>query len=90
MMGGIMLMFWCPKLKSGTQPNMKILAFAFILALLVAMIGADSSSEERRHYRRRGGDHRRDDRSLPNQGNPAYPPFPKNNPNPFPNPNPNP
>ncbi|GAB5570769.1 alpha-S2-casein-like isoform X2 [Prionailurus iriomotensis] len=33
-----------------TQPNMKILVFAFIMALMVAMIGADSSEEEHRLY----------------------------------------
>ncbi|XP_032314657.1 statherin [Camelus ferus] len=35
-----------------TLPNMKILLFAFIMALMLAMIGADTSEEEHFHRRR--------------------------------------
>ncbi|XP_054445601.1 statherin [Pteronotus mesoamericanus] len=61
-----------------TRPNMKILALAFIMALMFAMIGADSSSEEKHHYYR--------DRYYGGGGAYPYPyqPYPQPYPYPYP------
>ncbi|XP_017357143.1 histatin-1 [Cebus imitator] len=40
-------------LRKRTQPTMKFLVFAFILALIVSMVGADSHEEKHHGHRRK-------------------------------------